>query len=1062
MLNLLKLRKVPFWLGKCIQSILLVGLLLLSPIFADGQAKALTGKIVDETGAGLPGVNIMVKGSTTGTITDADGNYQLDAEEGAVLEFSFIGYESQEMTLGSQAVIDIGMNVDVTALEEVVVIGYGSQRKSDLTGSVSTINMDAIEALPVTSIDKKLAGQVAGMQVKQVTGKPGGGTYTIIRGQGSLGAGNEPLYVVDGIPYATGVWQNFNALAHINPDNIESISVLKDASSTAIYGSRGSNGVILITTKKGEFNKTSVSASSEFGVSAIPSNGRIEVMNASEFAQFVQDVIGDRIRANENREPTPSDYPELYRNPAQLGEGTDWFDLLIRTARVQNHNVSITKGTKDSRLSFNLGYRNEEGILKETGIERFNGMLNMEANVSHSFKIGGSLQPSFLDQKSTDTDRHRDDVLNRALWLNPALPAFDENGAIIPFIDSPKHQWLSVQSDNNPLYFLQEALMTYKEFQNIGSVFAEWEITPGLTARTSLNTIYGNFTFEQYRPSTIGGTNSPPRAGRGSSYNVRRQDFNWLNENTVSYKKTFNDHSIDAVAGFSTQKFTSSEINIRGTPFPNDLIRTLNAAIDYGADEIINEWSLVSFLGRINYNFRDRYYLTATVRTDGSSRFGPNNRYATFPSAAVAWRVSEEDFLRDNNTIDNLKLRVSYGLSGNNNIGNYAHIAAVTAGQHVFDNSLAAASFVGLSNPFLTWEESTQFDVGIDLEMIGNRLNLTLDFYNKESRNMLLADVIPAISGFQTQFINQGSVRNRGIEVALGGRPITGAFRWDVNMNIAINRNKVLSTNASNDDILAGRNWSFPTHVTRPGYPLGQFFGFVWDGLATAEDMANPNVVKPNFAREGGNLYVDGNGDGVIVDIQDYFIIGNPHPDFIFGITNTFSYNNLRLSALITGQQGGATVNHIRTELDFTWGRNNLAKEWVNRWRSPTDTGDGIHGAPSIGGEDFTWHMNDSWVEDATFLRIANVTLDYTLPQRWIRSSGFINNALLYMSVQNLHTFTGYRGGNPESQSTSDYSELEQGWTPPGYSANPTLAPGWDRTAYPLARTISFGAKLGF
>jgi TonB-linked SusC/RagA family outer membrane protein len=1007
------------------------------------------GTVLDEEGNPIPGATVIIEGTTTGTVTDIDGNFSLNADPGAVIKISFIGYKSETITVGNQTSFSITLEDDQAALDEVVVVGYGTQKKDDVTGSVSSVNQKAIKNLPVSTLDQKMVGQAAGVQIQQVSGAPGAGTSVKIRGSGSLGAGNEPLYVIDGMPYSSGMNQTLNPLMFIDPNNIESITILKDASSTAIYGSRGANGVIMITTKKGELNQTNINFSSMVGIQQVPQKGRPQLLNQREFAQFQRDRIAIGVRQTEGREPTLSDFPQEYRDlDALTGQGTDWYDLVLQTAQIQDHNFSMQKGSKDSRINFSLGYFQQEGVLKHTGIERFSSNLGIESNLTNKLKIGASIQPTFIKQDRANTNLNRGDILGVSIWANPISTPYDQNGNLKPYIVAPQSRFHSAWSFVNPLFALSEIKMQQNTFQNLGLAFAELEILPNLRFRSSLNTIFEVSKFEQFIPSSIGGSNRPPTPGTGSSFNSRSNSFDWLIENTVNYDLTKGDHRINALLGYTTQKFTSNNISLGADPFPNDLIRTINAAQNIDTwGEAVNEWSMISYLGRVNYALKDKYLFTATFRSDGSSRFGNQNRFAMFPSIAAAWRVSEEDFFQNINWMDEFKIRASYGKSGNNNIGNYAHLASINAGSYVFGNNQVTASNVGLSNPFLTWEESNQIDLGLDFQFMDSRLSLLIDLYRRESNNMLLNDVIPTITGFNSQTINQGNVRNMGLEIALGGSPYVGTFSWDINANIAFNRNKVMSLNDNTVRILAGNNDGNPTHVSVVGKPIGQFYGFVLEGVYTPEDMENPDIVKTPQVYEGNVKYRDVNGDGLINDVLDYTIIGNPHPDFIFGLTNNFAYKSIDLGIILNGQSGGQVMNGLRQTTDNLQGFFNVDRVWENRWRSTENPGDGIHsGIPQVR-PSWGHRVSTLWVEDASYLRISNLTLGYTLPGNFLERLKVIKGSRIYLTVQNLAMFTNYKGANPEGQAANQ---------------NNTLVPGFDMTSYPLSRTTSLGINLSF
>jgi TonB-linked SusC/RagA family outer membrane protein len=1013
----------------------------------------ITGSVSDENGTGLPGVSVVIRGTTRGITTNTDGKFELEIPEAStnstVLVFSFVGYKSQEVSIGNRTSLTIKMEPESKALNEVVVVGYGTQRAKDLTGAVATINQDIVKELPVATLDQKMIGQVAGVQITQPSGSPGGGTSVRIRGSGSLGAGNEPLYVIDGMPYSSGLNQNLNPLMLINPNDIESITILKDASSTAIYGSRGANGVILINTKKGTFNRTQVSFSSMTGVQQVPQQGRPNLMGQRDFAEYQRNKIDIAVFRSEKRAATLNDYPVEYRDLDKLqGKGTDWYDLLLRDAAIRDYNVSVQKGSEDSRMDFSLGYFKQDGVLKYTGVERYSSKLSMESSLGKSVTVGATVQPTFIKQNRTNTNSNREDVIGVANWANPVVSPYDANGELLPYVRSPQSKYHSAWSFANPLFVLRETSQTQEQFQNLGSAYVQWDIIPGLVARTSLNTIWSTSKFTSFTPSTVGGSNRPPVAGTGQSSNSRAESFNWLIENTLTYNKAFGNHRINVLAGYTSQKNTGNSININASPYANDLIQTINAAQAISTwNQNVNEWSILSYLGRINYNYQDKYLLTATIRSDGSSRFGANNRYATFPSIAGAWRVSKENFLANNKVISSLKVRASYGTSGNNNIGNYSHLANINAGSYVFANNLVTASFVGLSNPFLTWEQSSQIDAGIDLELFKSNLLLTVDFYNRKSENMLLNDVIPAITGFNSQIVNKGNVRNRGLEISLGGSPIDRAIRWDVNANIAFNRNVVLSLNDNSDRILSGNNDGNPTHISVVGKPIGQFFGFINDGVYSAADIANPEIIKTPQVYEGNPKYRDTNGDGIVSDLLDYAIIGNPQPNFIFGLSNNLSYKRFTLGIIINGQQGGQVMNGLRQSIDNLQGFFNVRQEWVNRWRSTDNPGSGqLSGVPKLA-PSWGHRVNSIWVENASFLRIANINIGYSLPDNLMKKTGFVRSARIYATIQNLAMFTRYEGANPEGQSRN---------------IDNTLSPGFDMSSYPLSRTSSVGINLSF
>ena len=1032
------------------KNILFVIIVLLT-IYVQGQERVITGKVTSQDDSlALPGANILVKGTTTGAVTDFDGNYSIKVPgDKAVLVFSYIGFVPIEETVDSRSKIDVSLATDATSLNEVVLIGYGSQRKGDLTGSVETLNEKTVADLPVASVDQKMVGQIAGAQVLQQTGAPGGGSSIRIRGNGSIGAGNEPLYVVDGHPYASSNNQTLNPLIFINPSNIESITVLKDASSTAIYGSRGANGVVLITTKTGRFNQNSISVNIKTGFQHVPEKGRPKMLNAKDFIYLQRDKIDIVVRQRENRDAINADYPEAYQNPENFsGEGTNWYDLMLRDALMTDYNINILKGNESTVLTFNLEYLKEEGTLKYTGLERLSSKLGIESKLGESVTLSASLQPTYIKQNRTDSGYSRSDVLGIALWANPTLSPYDGNGNLVPFLRSPANTYFTAWDFPNPSYVLQQTKMEQQTFRNLGMVDIEWKITPDLIFKSAFSTNWSYAEYFQYDPSTVGSPNKAPLAGTGSSNNARGTSFDLLNENTITYKKTIKDHRINAVLGYTWEKNSGNNITIDAYPFATDQIQTLNAAQDINEwGQSVEKWSLLSYLGRVNYTFKDRYLVTATVRSDGSSRFGEDNRFATFPSLALAWRAKEENFLSSVSSISDLKFRASYGKSGNFNIGNYAHLANIYAGNYVIDNTIVPATNVGLPNNSLTWEESVEGDIGVDLGLFGNRLNFTADYYNRRTSDMLLNKNIPAITGFNSQLVNIGSVKNEGLELSLGGKPIDGELRWDVNMNITFNKNKVLALNQDSDPIYSGNNDGRPTNITMVGKPIGQFFGFINEGIYSSADIADPEVPKYPSATVGAAKYRDINGDGQIVDILDYTVIGNPYPDFTFGINNSFAFKDFDLNIIMNGQYGGKVANGLRQTVDNLQGFFNVSEEWANRYRSESQPGDGIHSGVITNTPSLGHRFNTLWVEDATFLRISNISLGYNLPEDSFKSSDFLKSTRIYLTVQNLATFTKYSGGNPQGHSAG---------------VSNVLSPGIDIASYPLPRTISLGLNLNF
>jgi TonB-linked SusC/RagA family outer membrane protein len=1032
--------------------------MITEPLPAPSSGKAeeqadlrISGKVKISAGEAVPGANIILKGTSIGTVTDIDGTFSLSVPDGnGTLIISFIGFTSKEIPINNQTEFNIVLQESKQSLDEVVVIGYGAQKSKDLTGSVSSIDQAKIRDLPVASIDQKMVGQIAGVRIQTTSGIPGGGSSIKIRGTGSMGAGNQPLFVIDGMPYSAESNFNTNPLALISPSDIESISVLKDASSTAIYGSRGANGVILINTKKGSFDKTSITVSAMRGVQSVPQKGRPVLMNQREFADVQRERITKIVRDREKREATLEDFPKEYRDyDTMIGDGTDWYDLILQSARIQDYNVGLSRGSSNTKYSLNLGYFEQEGVVKYTGFERYSAKLSVDSKLGSGITVGASVLPTYITQKKTTSNTGRDDIIGNSFWQNPVMKPYDESGNLIPFINSPANPYKSAWSGVNPLFALREIKNRTYNFQTLGNLYAEWEIVKDLKFKTSINGILNNVEDETYIPKTIGSPNNPPNAATvGSSSLARTRSFNWLNENLLTYNTSIGSHQFDALLGYTAQSFKSNRVSLNAGPYTSDVITTINAAqaiSSWGQD--IQKWTMLSYLGRVNYSYKSKYLATATLRRDGSSRFGSKSRFANFPSLAVAWRVSEEDFLKNVKFINDLKIRSSVGKSGNNNIGNFSHVSGISSVSYLIDNQQVSALSVGIGNPLLTWEESRQIDLGVDLVAFNDKVTFTADYYHRKSMDMLISNRIPAVTGFTSQTINIGSIQNKGLEFNLSVTPFDKAFQWTSSFNIAFNRNKVLSLNGNNDPVYSGSNDGNPTHVTMVGKPIAQFFGYEFNGLVSAENLKDPSFPFSTSHILGGPTFKDLNKDGIINPVTDFAVLGNPHEKFFYGFTNNLSYKNLDLSIVATGQFGGKVINGLRQTLDNTNAHFNIHKEWVNRWRSPEDPGDGYHGA--VGGEIGTnsHTMSNLWVENASFLRLSNVSLGYTIPAEVTKQMNMKGSARFYVTGQNLLILTKYKGANPEAQAANQSIDL---------------TPGFDIASYPLSRTVSAGVNLSF
>jgi TonB-linked SusC/RagA family outer membrane protein len=1001
----------------------------------------ITGKVTDTKGGALPGVTVKEKNRQGTAITDVNGLYRISVEENAVLVFSYIGFGTLEIPVAGKTTVDAVLQDSNQGLNEVVVIGYGSRERKDVTGSVATISAAQVRDLPVASIDQKLVGQMPGVRISQTTGAPGGGTTVRVRGSGSIGAGDNPLYVIDGFAISNTTGQVYNPLNVLSPDDIESVSVLKDASSTAIYGSRGSNGVVIITTKKGKKGAPVVNVNSYLGIQQVPQKGRQEVLNGTEYAQFRRDIITDRA-ASDGTVPT---IPAEFQNPSQYGEGTDWYDAVLQSAIQHNVDASLRGGSDSTQYSFSLGRLKQEGTVKYTDYTRYTLQANVQSQLSKKLRVSLNIAPSGGIQNRNSFETGQRDVLTRTLWLSPIVPITRADGGRTLFITSP-----GAIGAGNPLNTLEFAGTNSKYFRGLASATAELEIATGLKAKYAYNVDYTTNKSFYFSPSFVYGetSNINPNPSIPNSNTASSDSFNWLSELTLNYDKNFGqDHRFNALLGYTAQKERSEGYNFNATNYPDNLIETINASpLLNGQTANVDKWSLISYLARANYTFKDRYLLTASIRTDGSSRFGANKRYGTFPSAAVGWRVSEETFMKSVKWVNNLKLRATYGLAGNFNIGNYLYASNVGSANYTFGGTVSGGrASTSISNSELTWENSRQFDMGVDLSVFSNRLNFTLDYYNRITYNLLLSNELPLSSGFATATVNLGKMRNRGFEATVSSEILTGGFSWNTSANISFNKNIVLGLNQNNAPVYAGRSGEGNfTHKTEVGKPLGQFFGYIVEGVY--RDQADFDRSPKNASSVVGSIkYRDVDGNGIIEPVKDFAVIGDPYPDFTYGFTNNFGYKNFDLNVLLVGSQGGEimkTSNEFLTNIDGVF---NVDRKILNRWRSPENPGDGVTPTTNAGRTLYR-DVNSSWIEDASFLRIQNITLGYNFKQKFATSSKVLKGLRLYGSVQNLVTFTRYSGGNPEALTNGSNA----------------LTPGRDFLGYPLPRTLTVGVNMTF
>jgi TonB-linked SusC/RagA family outer membrane protein len=1004
------------------------------------QKITVTGTVLDENNQPLPGASVTIKGSTNAAITSINGRYGISVEETDILVFSFLGYKTVEEPVNKRTEINVKMVLDNSQMSEVVVVGYGNLARKDVTGAVGTVKMANIKEIKSASLDLKLAGQLAGVTVSQVTGTPGGGVSVNIRGAGSVGAGDDPLYVIDGFPLSPGFDQYSNPLSTINPDDIENISVLKDAASTAIYGSRGSNGVILITTKRAKKGESSVTVNTSTGIQSILSQSKLKVMNATEFAQWRLESYQDAAAAAGETFDI-NNVPIEYRNPSQYGKGTDWFDAVTRVAPMQNYAVTVANGTEKVRSLFSLGYFNQEGTVLNTGFQRYSLKGNMDADITKRLSVGLSVAPTYSLRNLQETDGHfLTGALSQAYLESPLTPVTQPDGSYTNIVGSP-----GTFQNSNPVSQLLNTTNKFTQFRTLANTYVNLKVIDGLDLRSTFGVDYQNSSGDYFRPSFLGAFSVPNHDGtqvRAVGNFSSSNSFNWLNENSATYKKTWGNHSLTVFGDFSIQQETERYRFAYGTGFPDDAIRSLAAATIVTADAGDEQWRLLSLVSRVNYAYKDKYLLSASIRRDGSSRFAPGHNWGTFPSVSGGWRISDESFFPKVNFIDQVKFTGSYGLAGNNNVSNYGYIPGVNQPNYTFGGSLApGAAITELGNTTLGWETTRQLDIGVDLSLLHGRIYIIAEYYNRYIQDMLQYIAVPGVSGYGGTLANVGNVRNRGWEFTVTTKNFVGTgFNWSTDFNVSFNRNMVLDLGPTPQIYDAPANDN-PTSITQVGYPLGQFYGYFFDGIF--QNQAELDKYPHFDGEQVGNIrYKDINNDGVI-DGKDQTVIGNPWPKFTFGFNNHFNYGKFDLNIISAGSVGGHVFDMYKqftTNLDGVF---NVEKVVIDRWRSETNPGKGLLPTTTSNTNLARDYYPSYWVENNSYLMVKNIDLGYNFKTK------FSKNFRVYVSAQNAILITGYKGGNPEVGID-------------GQEGNRSLSPNVNFTGYPVSAVYTIGCNVTF
>jgi TonB-linked SusC/RagA family outer membrane protein len=1022
-------------------------LTLLGSVTAFGQV-SISGKVLDSnTKEALVGATVRINEGRSGTISDIDGHFSIAVPSLPVtIRVGFMGYKSQEIDIyewPSEAIV-IALTENLNTLNEVVVVGYGTQRRGDISGLVASVPKINLEQQQ-TSFDNLLSGAVAGVHVTQSSGQPGASASIRIRGGNSITGGNEPLYVIDGqIMYnnnaatSTGLGYSgagLNALATINPADIESIEVLKDASATAIYGSRGANGVILVTTRKGS-GKNRISYTGSAGQSVI--GKKLDLLNGREWALLRNDIIASTPSLATSN--TPFTQAEI----DAFGEGYDWQDAALRTAWTQSHQLSISGGDDVTKYRISGNYYNQEGVIVNSNFERYALRASLQRKVSERLSTGLNLSVSLSKQTGVP------DVTAGYVGVNsfvdvlltpPVVPIYNADGSY--YFDD------FYNKDQNAIANLTDVVNETNVNRTYGNFYAEYKVLPELTAKINAGADLINTKQNFYAPSyTSGGLNTQ---GLGSVGNNNTRS--WQTELTLTYNRTFDNHHLTVLGGYTAENTFSESVNAGATKFLNDntTFNDLGGGSPSQPSSNSVPSALNSWLARVNYSYKDRYNVTASFRADGSSKFSPNYQWGYFPSLGLSWNINEEDFLKDLDAISALKLRVSAGSIGNQEIGDFQYLSRYAPVSYSFGGQLISGyAPVNIANNDLKWETTTQYNAGVDVSLFKERINLTFDAYYKLTSDLLVEVPISTSSGYQTGLKNVGNVSNRGIEFTVNAHIISGrkaqSFNWHSILTIAHNRNRVESlgddVDAYTPHVPNANIGRFNPLIVKEGYPLGTFWGYETDGIVQSGDdlSAIPKPTWTTGVNAGDHRYVNHGGDPKVIDDNDRVLLGSAQPKVTFGFTNTFTLKGFDLSFLIQGSYGGKLYNALRSQLEITSTSDNVLGGFRDRWTSTNPSND-YPRATNVPNA----VVSDRLVEDASYVRLKSLTLGYTLPKRVTGKAG-IEKLRFFLTSQNLLTLTSYSGYDPEANTYEQQS----------------LYQGVDFGAYPSSRSWLAGIEITF
>jgi len=963
-----------------------------------GQGTTVRGVVKDISGDALPGVSVKVKGGTGGTTTDGNGQFTLKTPDNAVLIFSYIGYQVKEEAVQGSSTLEITLLPSNQELDEVVVVGYGTQRKGDITGAVGVVSQEAFESRPNTQFGSILQGKTAGVQVSSPGGKPNAGLNIRIRGTSSITSSSDPLYVVDGVPIAD--------TRSINPADIESMSILKDAASAAIYGAQGANGVVLITTKKGKEGKTRVDLNAYAGFSSVWR--KLDVLNASQYRELMtalgRNTDWDRYTAN-----------------------TNWQDEVFQQGASQNYQLAFSGKSNKTTYYLSGGWTKQKGAVRSAEMDRYNFKVNLQQEVNNWLTLGTNLgYTRYHDVDVADNQAvNQGGVIMGILSTPPNIGIYNPNGT---FTSNPFQDW------ENPIAFTDGSERGYRNQRVIGNAYAEITFLPGLKFRSNFGIDAGSGVYEYFLDPI---RTSYGRAQEGiGRYNTDQRNY-WIADNTLTYNKQLEKHNFGALLGMVAQKTQWENSETERTGFSGTSITTPNAgSVIRIANVSKREKANVSVIGRVNYDFDGKYLFTANFRADNSSNFGSENKWGYFPSFSAGWRLSKENFLNEVSWLDDLKLRAGWGIVGNDNVGEYAYWGRVASdANYPFGGVISPGTRPStLQNDNLKWEETKQTNIGLDISVFNARLNFSADAYLKKTSDLLLNVPVPRATGFDYVLQNAGALENKGLEFQVNSRNLAGALKWETDLNISLNRNKV-SDLAGTTILGANISGRGDLSYTTVGNPIGMFYGYVFTGV-------DPQTGDALYLRNDGTSSNNPSPD-------DRRIIGNPNPDFIYGLTNTFGYKNFGFSIFLQGSQGNDIYNGTRVETEGMIDAKNQTTAVLDRWTSPGQLTNVPRAVP-----DNTNNSRNStrFVENGSYLRVKSVTLSYNLPETLL-SRLKLSNVKVYVTGENLFTVTNYKGFDPEVNAFTNTNDATQ---------NKNTFVGIDYGTYPQTRNLIFGLNVSF